>query len=247
MFLGLYNYTVFLTYINVLSGFLGISFAVQKHDFVNASIFLLISGICDIFDGFVSKLKKKRSDKEKKYGIQIDSLADMVSFGILPTLIGWSFIQKEYMHDNKFIFFFFDSLDSFQIFFLFCCGFYVLSALIRLAYFNILQEIKKDSNSNNFIGLPVTFSSIIFPLIILIQKISQQNVNKNNNISFFYFYEKFGPIIYLFFIILLSFLFIFDKIKFKKKKSIYFLMFLSFILITLIFNLLFINQKRFDF
>lgn len=65
MFLGFYNYTVILTYLNLLSGFTGIILSIQNYNFVNASIFLLISGIFDIFDGFISRLKTKRSIQEK--------------------------------------------------------------------------------------------------------------------------------------------------------------------------------------
>ena len=41
-----------------------------------------------MFDGVVAKTKKNRTQKEKSYGIQIDSLADLVSFCVLPTIIG---------------------------------------------------------------------------------------------------------------------------------------------------------------
>ncbi|MDV3185915.1 MAG: CDP-alcohol phosphatidyltransferase family protein [Candidatus Phytoplasma australasiaticum] len=87
MFLGMYNYTVYLTYLNLLSGFMGIICAVQNK-IILACVLLLLSGILDVLDGIVSRCKKVRSLKEKRYGIQIDSLSDLISFGILPLLSG---------------------------------------------------------------------------------------------------------------------------------------------------------------
>ena len=48
-----------------------------------AYLSLLISGICDMFDGKVAR-KCKRNKKEKMFGIEIDSLADTVNFLLLP-------------------------------------------------------------------------------------------------------------------------------------------------------------------
>ncbi|KXT29287.1 CDP-alcohol phosphatidyltransferase family protein [Candidatus Phytoplasma oryzae] len=236
MFLGLYNYTVLLTYLNLLSGFLGISLAISNNNFVYASIFLLISGILDMFDGFISRCKKKRSINEKKYGIQIDSLADIVSFGILPVLIGWSFLKKEYISQNSKIFLFYNSLEYFKIFFLFCGSLYVLTALIRLAYFNIMHDKEEEFNSEiYYTGVPVTFASFIFPFLVLLRNISQKFCNTKYYFVFFQYYLKIFPIFYLLAIILLSFLFIFDKIKIKKQKNIFLIMLLSLFLILLMF------------
>ncbi|KAB8121702.1 MAG: CDP-diacylglycerol-serine O-phosphatidyltransferase [Candidatus Phytoplasma cynodontis] len=245
MFLGFYNYTVILTYLNLLSGFTGIILSIQNYNFVNASIFLLISGIFDIFDGFISRLKTKRSIQEKKYGIQIDSLADIVSFGILPIFIGWSFLKKEYISNKNFIFLFSNSLESFQVFFLFCCSFYILSVLIRLAYFNVTMEIdKKTKFQNYYVGIPVTFSSIIFPFLILLQNISKKYFNQKSNFFSFYldYYIRIFPLIYLFFVLLLSFLFIFEKIKIKKNKNIFFIFCLTKFFLILIFSIYYFDH-----
>ncbi|WBL31629.1 CDP-alcohol phosphatidyltransferase family protein [Candidatus Phytoplasma sacchari] len=236
MFLGLYNYTVFLTYLNLLSGFSGISLTIYNDNFVYASIFLSISGILDVFDGFISRCKKKRSVTEKKYGVQIDSLADIISFGILPILIGWSFLKSEYINNNSFIFYFLSSLDIFKVFFLFCSSFYLLSVLIRLAHFNVISEIDKEKDFKKYYtGVPVTFSSIIFPFLVLLQIISKKYCSKKIFFSFFSYYIRIYPIFYLFLIILLSFLFIFDKIKIKKQKNIFFLVSISIFFLILIF------------
>lgn len=224
MFLGFYNYTVHLTYLNALSGLMGILILINKgsmHNNLNyASICILISGICDMFDGFVSNLKKTRSIKEKKYGIQIDSLADIISFGILPILIGFKLLQQ--LNETN---------EMFYFLFVFGSVLYILAVLIRLAYFNVLAE--NDLNLPNlkakskiFIGLPVTLSSVIFPFLIL-----SQNIFLSYNICDLETLKRLFGKIYLFFIILFSFLFTFDKIKFKKSKSIFF----YFFIITILF------------
>lgn len=52
--------------------------------------FLLFSGLCDTFDGKVARSKKDRTTQMKKFGIQIDSLSDLIAFGMLPACIGYT-------------------------------------------------------------------------------------------------------------------------------------------------------------
>ena len=86
MFIGFYGASVFLTY-------LGLAFAVSGMVIASlgyiptAVMCLILSGICDMFDGTVARACK-RSEAEKKFGIQIDSLVDTVAFGIFPIVLG---------------------------------------------------------------------------------------------------------------------------------------------------------------
>lgn len=82
--IGFYDYTVILTYCALISACMGIISAIN-HSFSRAVIFLIISGICDMFDGTVASTKD-RTPAEKKFGIQIDSLSDLVSFGVMPAV-----------------------------------------------------------------------------------------------------------------------------------------------------------------
>ena len=83
--LGVYNYTVVLTYFGMLVSFLGITFAAQGN--LRAALTcLIISGVCDMFDGKIASTKV-RTAKEKRFGIQIDSLSDLICFGVLPAMI----------------------------------------------------------------------------------------------------------------------------------------------------------------
>ena len=80
--IGFYDYTVILTYISFASAVSGIFCASTGH--VRwAIVFLTFSGLCDMFDGKIARTKKERTEDEKNFGIQIDSLCDVVCFGII--------------------------------------------------------------------------------------------------------------------------------------------------------------------
>ena len=55
-----------------------------------AVLCLALSGLCDMFDGKIARRKIDRTDDEKCFGIQIDSLCDMVCFGAFPILLAYS-------------------------------------------------------------------------------------------------------------------------------------------------------------
>lgn len=147
-FIGFYDYTVVLTYISMVSAVLGI-IQTTKGNLNIAIICLMISGICDAFDGTVARTKKNRTDDEKMFGIQLDSLCDVISFGVFPAMICY------YLGVNGVI----------GTALIVC---YCLCALIRLAFFNVLETSrqKTEGGSNKFYrGLPVTSASMIFPFV----------------------------------------------------------------------------------
>lgn len=82
---GVYDYTVVLTYFSLASAVTGIfvSLSGPGHP-VLGSLFLLLCGLFDAFDGRVARRKKDRTELERQFGIQIDSLTDLVAFGVLP-------------------------------------------------------------------------------------------------------------------------------------------------------------------
>lgn len=71
-----------ITSMNLLCGVLGVIVTFQGH-FDTAFILMLTAAVCDFFDGFAARLLKAYSD----IGKELDSLADMVSFGLLPSLM----------------------------------------------------------------------------------------------------------------------------------------------------------------
>ena len=75
--LGFYDYTVVLTYISLAVSVFGMTRALEG-DFKVAILCLALSGLCDMFDGKIARTKKNRTEDEKKFGIQIDSLCDVV-------------------------------------------------------------------------------------------------------------------------------------------------------------------------
>ena len=87
--IGVYDYTVIATYLSLLLGLAGIYSAAQNAPLA-AMLYLMLTGLLDAFDGRIARTKANRTDAEKRFGIQIDSLNDLVCFGVLPAAIGWS-------------------------------------------------------------------------------------------------------------------------------------------------------------
>ena len=178
--IGFYDYTVILTYLGFTSGMIGIFLAFTGCTFWSVMC-LMFSGLCDMFDGKVARTKKKRTIEERHFGIQLDSLSDLVCFGVLPAVIGYSLGIK-------------------------CCYLipliiiYPLAALIRLAYFNVL-EITRNSNTpvKEYTGLPVTSSALIFPFLYIFRK----------------FLGKYFVLVYGVLLLVVAVLFV-SKIKIKK-------------------------------
>lgn len=178
--IGFYDYTVILTYLSLLSGSMGIVVCLSGigHPFIGI-FFLMFSGLCDTFDGKVARTKKNRSKEEMNYGIQIDSLADMVAFGVLPPCIGIALLRVSSvftyiprMRPSEVG----DKRVIYPIFLIIICLFYVLAALIRLAYFNVVEEErshKEKGARSMYVGLPVTSSALIFPTVMLVQYLTK--------------------------------------------------------------------------
>lgn len=149
--LGFYDYTVVLTYMSVLSAFTGITLTIAGHTIL-ATLCLLFCGLCDMFDGKVARTKKTRTDDEKSFGIQIDSLSDVIAFGVLPAVLTVTLCGGVwYSHVIAALF--------------------VLAGLIRLAYFNVTEELRQKETTEcrkTYSGLPITASALIFPIFFCI-------------------------------------------------------------------------------
>ena len=163
--IGFYDYTVVLTYLSLISGTVGIMVSLSDvgHPFLGA-FFLLFCGLCDAFDGKVARTKKDRTASQKNFGIQIDSLSDLVAFGVLPASIGAAMFRNLSLQNEQ-------TPRSYTVLIFAVFAFYVLTAMIRLAYFNVLEEERQnasDEERKSYVGLPVTSASIIFPLVLLV-------------------------------------------------------------------------------
>lgn len=151
--IGYYNYTVILTYMSLVSSVVGIFFALgincgAPHP-EYAIMCLMLSGLCDMFDGKIARTKKDRTENEKKFGIQIDSLCDVICFGVLPSVIGYSVGMNSWLDIPILVMF-------------------PLCAVIRLAYFNVAEECRQKKTEDVrkvYEGLPVTSVALIIPLL----------------------------------------------------------------------------------
>lgn len=157
--LGFYNYTVVLTYIGMIVGFIGITYVLQGNLY-SAVICLMITGFCDMFDGAIASTMV-RTKQEKCFGIQIDSFSDLICFGVLPAAMACSID-----HENIVV----AAISSL----------YVLSALIRLAYFNVDEQDRQESDATPreiYYGLPVTLAAVIIPIAYGIGKLTNTNLS----------------------------------------------------------------------
>lgn len=148
--IGFYNYSVILTYIGLISSVYGITQVFDGHEAI-AYLCLLLSGVCDLFDGKIARSMKNRTDHEKVFGIQIDSLCDLVCFGVFPAVIGYHY-------------------NSVYPLRLIAAIMIVLGAVIRLGYFNVMEEERQRETSENrkeYQGLPVTSVAAALPLLFV--------------------------------------------------------------------------------
>ncbi|MEO1049603.1 MAG: CDP-diacylglycerol--serine O-phosphatidyltransferase [Bacteroidota bacterium] len=130
-----------LTLTNLLCGCIGIVFAL-KGDLLTASYLIGIALVCDFLDGFTARLLKVHSE----IGKQLDSLADMVTFGVLPSFILFYLWQQNATWHWPYL--------SFLI--------PVCSAL-RLAKFNIATD-----QSDSFKGLPTPATAIFIGSLVFL-------------------------------------------------------------------------------
>lgn len=144
-FFGFYNRSVILTYLGVFSSFAGISLLFSKDmaAMPYVLIFLIISACFDMFDGPVAR-RCKRNETEKQFGIQLDSLADTISFVLFPALIVFKFTGPGI----------FSYLAGF---------FYIFAGIMRLGFFNVTTE----HSPGVFTGMPVVYAALIYPLLYL--------------------------------------------------------------------------------
>ncbi|HOZ29710.1 MAG TPA: CDP-diacylglycerol--serine O-phosphatidyltransferase [Bacteroidales bacterium] len=120
---------------NLISGAAATVFAFQG-DIETAVYLVLFASVCDFFDGFTARMLNAISE----FGKQIDSLADLISFGFAPTAILYNFIISNHL---------------FSIHFALASLILVLFSALRLAKFNIDTQQKTE-----FRGLPTPASAV---------------------------------------------------------------------------------------
>jgi len=134
-----------LTISNLLCGFASVIFSLEGH-FTFSALAIILSVIFDGLDGQVARKSRSPSD----FGKELDSLVDVISFGIAPALLGYIFIYGRF------------HLPAVIGLFV-----YLLCAVIRLAKYNITP---KEAMRNYFIGLPTTVSGGMLASFVLIYR-----------------------------------------------------------------------------
>lgn len=146
--IGFYNKSVILTYVGAVAAVSGIALSFLGN-VKFAILCLIVCGIADLFDGMAAR-RCKRTEEEKEFGIQIDSLTDMVSFAIFPVVISFALGNTSWYH-------------------ILVCSVYVLAAITRLGYFNVVTA--SVDGAKCYVGLPVTFASLIVVLSYVVGRL----------------------------------------------------------------------------
>jgi CDP-diacylglycerol--serine O-phosphatidyltransferase len=130
------------TFLSLLNGFMSIFFSLQG-DFTFAAWAIIVAVIFDGLDGQIARLNHNPS----VFGKQLDSLTDVVSFGVAPSILGYTFIYRNFY------------VLGIAILFL-----YLICSIVRLAKFNI---ISKEEMVYYFWGLPTTMSGGLLASFVL--------------------------------------------------------------------------------
>ena len=135
-----------LTVLSLFCGFFSITFALTRVHYTYAAWAIILSVVFDGLDGQVARLNPVPSE----FGKQLDSLIDVVSFGVAPALLGYVFIY-----------------ERFHLWAVLVLFFYLLCSVWRLAKYNLAP---KESMHYHFWGLPTTVSGGLLASFILIYR-----------------------------------------------------------------------------
>ncbi len=133
-----------LTLGNLIAGLLAVIVTLTEHDYTMALWLIVIAAVFDFFDGFAARLLKQQSP----LGVQLDSLADDVTFGVVPAVVMYDI----YAHSSSYF-----ALDAMLMHYL---GYVTLIiaafSVLRLAKFNI-----DTTQSAEFSGLPTPANALM--------------------------------------------------------------------------------------
>lgn len=202
----------FFTLMNLFSGFLAI-ISISDGDFVRGAWLIALAGLFDVFDGLMARLADATSD----FGIELDSICDMVSFGVAPGFLiyTWS------LHELGFVGIIISALPP-------LCG------AVRLARFNVNARL--EPTKDFFIGLPIPAQAIMLGAFFLTFR---------DSLELFSFLENGVNSALIPFTVVISFLMVstlpFDKIPRFDRETIRthkgkFILFLIYLVLILIFK-----------
>ncbi len=139
---GVYLLPNLFTTASLFSGFLGITWAIEGQ-FLYCALAILVSCVLDGMDGMVARLTHSTSE----FGVQLDSLADLVAFGVTPAIMVYMWQLQEY-----------GRLGLLASFLIVACG------ALRLARFNVQSG---KISQKYFIGLPIPAAACVLATLVL--------------------------------------------------------------------------------
>jgi len=139
---GIFVIPATITSLGLLAGFYSIISSLEKH-FEFAALLITISFICDGLDGRVARLSRSAS----QFGVELDSLSDVVAFGAAPAVLTYSWALRP--------------LGSIAVM---ISGLFVVAAALRLARFNVQTG---SVDKRKFVGLPVPGAAGMIAGIVL--------------------------------------------------------------------------------
>ena len=146
--LGAYNSACLLTLAGVVAAVAALALA-TRGNIELALVGLMLAGLADLFDGVLAR-RLRRSDYEKEYGVQLDTVVDAVAFVATPAVIA--------LHAGA------AGLPM-----LAGMALFVVAGVLRLAHFNTLS-LRGADQSTHHRGLPVTYTALILPLLFLLRE-----------------------------------------------------------------------------
>lgn len=151
--IGYYNLANFVTLTGLVCAVLA-CFVAASGNFFLSMLCLSLAALCDATDGRIARANPSATKRSRFYGVQLDSLCDMVSFGVVPCMIAYL------MGYNGVI--------DIILYLLFgVCG------ATRLANFNTEAAVDSaDLKMNHFTGVPIPFSAMILPLLVIVHMLA---------------------------------------------------------------------------
>ena len=147
--IGYYNLANLVTILGLACAVLSCFMIAGGHFFL-AMLAFCITGLCDAMDGRIARASTSTTKRARFYGVQLDSLCDVVSFGAVPCFMAY---LLGYNRTFDIVIYMLFSI----------CG------AIRLANFNTEAAVDTaDMKPKHFTGIPIPFSIVVFPLLMII-------------------------------------------------------------------------------
>jgi len=142
----------FITSLGLISGCISIILSISHKDLTLAGYFILIAAILDFADGFAARILNSISE----FGKQLDSLSDVISFGVAPSMILFRLMELSYVKSAPAADFDYMHPEAFQSIVLYSTFFVAVFSALRLARFNLDPRQKKS-----FVGLAVPANALL--------------------------------------------------------------------------------------